>query len=263
MAGNARQNSHFNLVISNYAIAADSTSWLITDTDNPRNSLVFKAVHETVLDLSAIINQPESINLSLSELRLLMSKAGYAFIGFGCSRHEPPDAVMNALKTPLLDKYSGHVNDYLALIKVAGGYSSFGYSSSSIQEALSHISKSFVNLKPGSYSFIKMDTAQSPDRHFQILLLAFGNREMKITDVARLNVRNGIVTYLHKFRCKNCKLHFIVCSWYEWITPVYCPECGNRADNWHWIQKVDQPIREIVPGSEPPTEWINENILEK
>ena len=67
------------------------------------------------------------------------------------------------------------------------------------------------------------------------------------------------MTYLHKFRCENCRLHFIVCSWYKEIAPVYCPECGVKGKNIHWIEEVDQPIYEFVPGQCPPPECLNQN----
>jgi hypothetical protein len=66
------------------------------------------------------------------------------------------------------------------------------------------------------------------------------------------------MTYLHKFKCLNCRLHFIVCSWYKEIASVYCPECGKKDDNIHWIEEVDQPIFKFVPGPTPPPGFIKE-----
>ena len=64
--------------------------------------------------------------------------------------------------------------------------------------------------------------------------------------------RKKKVTYLHKFRCENCRLHFIVCSWYKEIAPVYCPECGLKGRNVYWVEEVNQPLYEFVPGQCPP-----------
>lgn len=61
-----------------------------------------------------------------------------------------------------------------------------------------------------------------------------------------------MTTYLHKFRCQNCRLHFIICSWYKEIKPVCCPECGQKEDFLHWVEELDQPICEIVPGEFAP-----------
>jgi hypothetical protein len=66
------------------------------------------------------------------------------------------------------------------------------------------------------------------------------------------------MTYLHKFKCLNCRLHFIVFSWKEEIAPVYCPECGIMDNNFHWIEKVDQPIFKYVPGSTSPPGYHTE-----
>jgi DNA-directed RNA polymerase subunit RPC12/RpoP len=66
------------------------------------------------------------------------------------------------------------------------------------------------------------------------------------------------MTYLHKFRCANCKLHFIVCSWNKEIPPVYCPECGVRDNNMHWVEETDQLIYEIVPGQSPPPGYVKQ-----
>jgi len=63
-----------------------------------------------------------------------------------------------------------------------------------------------------------------------------------------------MTTYLHYFRCMNqeCRLHFMICSWYEELKPIHCPECGQREDFFEWVEKVDKEICEIVPGGLTP-----------
>uniref|UniRef100_A0A6H1ZH30 Uncharacterized protein n=1 Tax=viral metagenome TaxID=1070528 RepID=A0A6H1ZH30_9ZZZZ len=67
--------------------------------------------------------------------------------------------------------------------------------------------------------------------------------------------------YQHKFKCQNCGLHFIVCSWIEgWPEPrgqktrakaVTCPECGNKDEMLHAVEQVDGEIYMAVPGNAP------------
>jgi hypothetical protein len=64
------------------------------------------------------------------------------------------------------------------------------------------------------------------------------------------------LTYLHKFKCLECGLHFIACSWYEdWPLgsgAVWCPECGEAASKLHWVEATEQFIFQLVPGSARP-----------
>lgn len=65
------------------------------------------------------------------------------------------------------------------------------------------------------------------------------------------------MTYLHKFKCMACSLHFIIYSWNEdWPvegTRMYCPECGS-GDNFAYARGTsEEPIFTFVPGE---TNWI-------
>lgn len=66
------------------------------------------------------------------------------------------------------------------------------------------------------------------------------------------------MTYLHKFKCMDCHLHFIVCSWGEkWPEgsrqglsrlPPFCPECGANGHFIRWSEQTEREICEFVPG---------------
>jgi hypothetical protein len=62
----------------------------------------------------------------------------------------------------------------LALITTAGEYPPADF-----QNALSYIPEN-LKLKTDSYGHLKIDTVQNDTRFFQVLLLAFGRRDMKI-----------------------------------------------------------------------------------
>ncbi len=53
--------------------------------------------------------------------------------------------------------------------------------------------------------------------------------------------------YLHKRKCLNCGLHFIVCSWEAKKDDLMCPECGQKKFI-EWLTETDQHIFQIVPG---------------
>lgn len=74
------------------------------------------------------------------------------------------------------------------------------------------------------------------------------------------------MTTLHKFKCMDCGLHFIVCSWYklwpnegttramrlnEATGKCYCPECGSDGNKLHWTEESGEQIFSFVPGSRP------------
>jgi Zn ribbon nucleic-acid-binding protein len=61
----------------------------------------------------------------------------------------------------------------------------------------------------------------------------------------------------------NCNLHFIACSWYKNIGPAYCPECGTKDDNIHWIEETDLAICQIVPGGTPPPGFVKKASPQK
>lgn len=84
--------------------------------------------------------------------------------------------------------------------------------------------------------------------------------------------RNGITqnlsTWLHKFKCLKCGLHFIVCSWYpDWPNAgttrdqtlgeatgkCHCPECGSDEEKLRWSEERTEAhpepfIFQVVPG---------------
>jgi hypothetical protein len=67
------------------------------------------------------------------------------------------------------------------------------------------------------------------------------------------------MTYLHKCKCLNCGLHYIVCSEHEnWEaavgTPNFCPECGSKGSKLRWVEKSPQLIYQHVPGDARPME---------
>ena len=55
-------------------------------------------------------------------------------------------------------------------------------------------------------------------------------------------------TYLHKIKCRNCGLHFIVCSWTESKEKLYCPECKGTS-SFRWIDSTEEEIFQFVPGT--------------
>lgn len=61
---------------------------------------------------------------------------------------------------------------------------------------------------------------------------------------------HGSKTYLHKFKCMACGLHFILCSWLEDREKVICPECANAGNGFlHWLEVVPEMIACYVPGN--------------
>lgn len=87
-------------------------------------------------------------------------------------------------------------------------------------------------------------------------------------------------SYLHKFNCMSCGLHFIVCSWRkDWPygsggstlaadtvrKECLCPECGSNAPKIQHVEESNSPIYEHVPGAAKlrslkgparPGEWV-------
>lgn len=69
-------------------------------------------------------------------------------------------------------------------------------------------------------------------------------------------------TYIHKYKCLNCSMHFAVYSWHEdWpnyegggLGKVFCPECGlditvqPYTPLLHWVEPSALFIFEHIPG---------------
>jgi DNA-directed RNA polymerase subunit RPC12/RpoP len=65
-----------------------------------------------------------------------------------------------------------------------------------------------------------------------------------------------VTTYVHKFKCLKCGLHFALYSWDPGReeSQVFCPECGEQgiAPFMHWSEETDKEVFEFVPGMTPP-----------
>jgi len=63
---------------------------------------------------------------------------------------------------------------------------------------------------------------------------------------------NEETTYTRiKAKCKECGLHFVVCTWYpdrHTAEKIYCPECGQQGNYIIWHEKVKEMIYNEVPG---------------
>ena len=69
------------------------------------------------------------------------------------------------------------------------------------------------------------------------------------------NVKN-LATPNHtqlKFKCLQCSLHFVVCTWYperHGVMAVYCPECGQHEGAFiMWAEPSQDFIFQVVPGN--------------
>ena len=56
-------------------------------------------------------------------------------------------------------------------------------------------------------------------------------------------------TYIHKFKCRACGLHFALFTWAEERADPWCPECGQHNGAFiHWTEESDKQIFQFVPG---------------
>jgi len=60
-----------------------------------------------------------------------------------------------------------------------------------------------------------------------------------------------MTTFIHKYKCRSCGLHFVLYSWQEERPPPHCPECGEQGGFIKWFGETDQQIFELVPGDTP------------
>jgi rubrerythrin len=100
---------------------------------------------------------------------------------------------------------------------------------------------------------------ENPDNTdgYTVIVIAMDNRAESASIISpEISTEEHIKTYLHKFRCSNCRLHFIVYSWNKEFPPAYCPECGKRGDNFHWIDETDRYIHNFVPGDTLPPGFV-------
>ena len=64
-------------------------------------------------------------------------------------------------------------------------------------------------------------------------------------------------SYIHKFKCVYCGLHFEAISWHENFVARFCPECGKPFGGMHFMEPSNRQIYEMVPGPTPLVGWIN------
>ena len=67
-------------------------------------------------------------------------------------------------------------------------------------------------------------------------------------------IYNGLAGHTQlKFKCMECGLHFIVCTWYperHGVMTEYCPECGQDEGRFMmWSEPSELPIFAVVPGN--------------
>jgi len=60
------------------------------------------------------------------------------------------------------------------------------------------------------------------------------------------------MTFIHKYKCIGCGLHFSVFSWQEDRGKPFCPECGVNTAFIHWLEETDREIFMFIPGESKP-----------
>lgn len=64
-----------------------------------------------------------------------------------------------------------------------------------------------------------------------------------------------MTTFVCKFKCLSCSLHFVAYTWTKDWNPGWCPECGTSDRFIRWLEATDLQIYELVPGMTPIDSW--------
>jgi len=57
-----------------------------------------------------------------------------------------------------------------------------------------------------------------------------------------------MTTFIHKYKCRFCDLHFSTFSWLNDKPNPHCPECGQTESFIHWIEETEAQIFQFIPG---------------
>ncbi len=134
------------------------------------DSIVIELVHQATFGLIDLIKQPAPINLTFDDVKFLMLKGGYAFIGHGSSTNDSYEAARTAFNSVLLNKSVEKAKSLITIVTLGKNFS--------LKDAqiVVSLTSEFFDPEPADFLIGVAVDMQKTD-YYQVTVIAIGNRE--------------------------------------------------------------------------------------